>query len=73
MRKLIMVLLMVCFLGCNRGDFKATVVIEGQPAPHDGINVGPEMIVRQGDPVKVSGLVVYIKGMDPNDIFGETQ
>ncbi|MHA2023944.1 MAG: hypothetical protein ACTSWQ_09820 [Candidatus Thorarchaeota archaeon] len=59
--------------GCNRGDFKAQTVIEGQPAPFDGFNFGPDTYVLQGQSVKVTGVVIWIKGVDPNSIVGKIE
>ncbi len=74
MKWMILLTAMLClmfFAGCNRGDIQLTAVIEGQPAPHDGYNIGPDLYVLQGEPVKVTGAVIWIKGTDPNAIFGE--
>ena len=55
-------------VGCMRGDLKATMVIAGQPAPHDGYNIGEDIYVEEGKPVIMTGAVVWIKGLDPNDL-----
>lgn len=62
------VLLMGTLTGCQRGDFRASMVIEGQKAPHAGYNVGPDLYVEQGDPVRVSGALIWMRGFDPNDL-----
>jgi hypothetical protein len=72
--KVIIVLLVVLagmVAGCQRGDVMLSPVIEGQPAPHAGYNIGPELWVEPGNPVKVTGAVIWIRGVDPNSIFGE--
>ena len=61
-------LLVVTWTGCNRGDFKATPVIAGSPAPHAGYNVGPDLFVNEGDPVPVTGAVIWIKGLGPKEM-----
>jgi hypothetical protein len=71
MKKFAILLVLLVLAGCNRGDFKASTVFEGQVAPHDGWNFGPETYVLQGQPVKVSGLLIYVKGLDPNNVLGE--
>ena len=64
--------LLLFFAGCiDRGDMQFTPVMEGQPAPHDGYNIGPDLYLSQGDPAQVTGAVIWIKGTDPNSIFGE--
>jgi len=67
----IIVLICIALGGCQRGDVKASPVIEGQPAPHAGWNIGPELWLEQGQPAKVTGAVIWIKGLDPNNILGE--
>lgn len=57
--------------GCRHGDFEASVVFEGQAAPHAGYNIGPDTYVMKGQPCKVGGLVIWVKGLDPNDLLGE--
>jgi len=71
--KYVVTLLVVCLLvvGCQRGDIKVSMVLENQAAPHEGYNVGPETYVQEGDPCPVTGAVIWIKGAEPNDIFGE--
>ena len=67
------VVLLLVASGCQRGDIKVSPVIENQVAPHAGWNIGPELWVQPGDAVKVTGAIIWVKGTDPNDIFGETQ
>lgn len=67
--RIILALIIVLLIGCQRGDFRASMVIEGQPAPHAGYNVGPDLYVEQGDPVPVTGAVIWIRGLDPNDLL----
>ena len=55
--------------GCDRGDFRATMVAEGQAAPHDGFNIGPDIWVTEGQPVKLQGAVLWIKNIDPNSLI----
>lgn len=71
MKRLCIVLALLVCAGCHHGDFEASVVFEGQAAPHDGYNVGPSTYVLKGQPCKVSGVVVYVKGLDPNDLLGD--
>lgn len=65
---MMVVVICVAFLGCQRSNFKATIVAEGQLSPHAGYNLGPDIWVEQGDPVKISGAVVWIEGLDPNSL-----
>lgn len=65
----IVILVAVLIAGCNRGSLKATPVIAGQPAPHAGYNVGPSLYLLPGDTVLVTGAVIWIKGLDPNELF----
>lgn len=67
----LMILLCLLLVGCNHGDFKAEPVIKGQPAPISGYNIGPELWVTIGQPCPVTGVVIWIKGAEPNDVFGE--
>lgn len=64
----ILIIAVVFIGGCQRGDIKISPVIEGQPAPHDGYNLGPEIYVYQGQLVKMSGMVLWINGLDPNSL-----
>jgi len=68
---LMVLMLLVPVAGCRRGDVEVSLVVEGQPAPHEGYNVGPELYVNEGDPVPVTGAVIWIKGTEPNVLFGE--
>lgn len=69
------VCLLICLLiflsGCQRGDIRISTVFEGQETPHQGYNIGPELWVEQGAPVKVTGAVIWIRGLDPNDLLGQ--
>ena len=69
--QIVVVVLLLCLLGvgCQSGDIKVSPVIEGQKAPHAGYNVGPELYLETGDKVKVTGAVIWMKGLDPNDLF----
>lgn len=67
--RILVILVVLVIFGCQRGDFKASIVIEGQAAPHAGYNVGPDLYVEQGDPVPVSGAVIWIKNLDPNSLL----
>ena len=69
MKKMIFVLVILFVIGCQRGDFKATIVAEGQAAPHAGWNIGPDLWVEEGGLVRLTGVVVRVEGLDPNDIF----
>lgn len=68
---LIIIMITGLLVGCQRGDVEVSPVIQGQPAPHRGWNFGPDSWVRTGDQVKVGGVVVWVKGLDPNDLFRE--
>lgn len=61
-------LLSICIAGCQTGLVKITPVIAGQPSPHAGYNIGPELYLKTGDLVKVTGAVVYIKGLGPEHL-----
>lgn len=61
----------IAFVSCQRGDLKVTPIIEGQLAPHAGFNFGPDSYLKEGQPANVTGIVIYIKGADPNEIFGQ--
>lgn len=64
-----MVLVMAVFVGCQRGDFKVEPVMNGQPAPFDGYTISPEIYAEEGEPVIGTGVHVYVKGLDPNDLL----
>jgi len=68
---LLLVIVLLAIVGCNRGDVRISPVIEGQPAPHRGVNFGPDSIVEPNQPCKVTGVVVDLPNFDPNDIFGD--
>jgi hypothetical protein len=57
--------------GCDRGDIRAEFVIKGQPAPFDGYTISPEIYSTKDTPVPMSGVHVWITGLDPNDLFSE--
>lgn len=63
--------MLTCGTGCNRGDLQFSPVIAGEPAPHAGYNIGPQLWLEPGDDVLVSGAVIRITGLDPNDLIGE--
>jgi hypothetical protein len=69
--KWIVTLILVLFViaGCNRGDIQVSSVLQGQPAPHRGYNIGPGLWVETGQPVLVTGAIVWIEGTDPNQLF----
>lgn len=69
MRLKLLVVMLLCIAGCQRGDIQVSPIIEGQPAMHSGYNVGPELWLLKGDSAKVTGAVIWIKGLDPNDLF----
>ena len=69
MKKVLLALVLLVVAGCNRGDIKVDTVLAGQPAPFDGYNFGPEMWVLQGDPVPLTGVIVWVEGTDPNELF----
>ena len=56
-------------MGCQRGDMSISPVVEGQIAPHAGWNLGPDIWVDVNDPVRLTGVVIRVKGLDPDDIF----
>jgi len=64
-----LLLVAVSLVGCQRGDVKVDVVFKGQAAPFSGYNVGPELYVPQGSPIPVSGILVWLKNLDPNDLL----
>lgn len=64
----ILAVLLISNTSCQRGDAQVSVVVQGQTAPHKGYNVGPDLYVEQGDPIPVSGLLIWIRGLDPNDL-----
>ncbi len=45
-----------------------TPVLQGMPAPHAGYNVGPDLWLMPGQPVKVTGAIIWIRGLDPVDM-----
>jgi hypothetical protein len=63
-----MIALSIGLFGCQRGDFRVSPIIEGQKALHAGYNVGPELYLEEGQPAKVTGAVIWIRGFDPNDL-----
>lgn len=69
MKLKLLVVMLLCIAGCQRGDIQVSPIIEGQPAMHSGYNVGPELWLEKDDPAKVTGAVIWIKGLDPNDLF----
>ena len=62
-------MMIVALVGCNRGDVQISPVIEGQIAPHAGWNIGPDMWVPAGQSVRLTGVLIRLEGLDPNDIF----
>ena len=71
MKKTLIILLLLCIVGCNRGDIRISPVLEDSRAPHAGWNISPDMYVQQGGKVPMTGIILWIDGLDPNDIFGE--
>ena len=70
----VLILLVALVLsGCNRGDFKVSPVVEGQASPHAGFNLGPDTWVETGNEIKVTGAVIWIKGVDPNSMLGDPE
>ena len=66
----LLVVMMLCMLcSCQRGDVKISPVIEGQVSPQAGYNIGPELYLEIGDRAKVTGAVIWISGLDPNDLL----
>ena len=55
--------------GCQRGDFKIEPVVHGQAAPFDGYTISPEIYATEGTPVQGTGVHIFIKGLDPNDVL----
>ena len=66
-----LVIIVGTIIGCSGGDFKVTPVIKGQPAPHDGYTLSTEIYVEEGSTIAMSGVHIWIKGLDPNDILSE--
>ena len=71
MKKYILCAALLLFAGCGGNDFSMSLVVEGQPSPQRGYNFGPDSYVQPGDEVKVSGVVIWIEGLDPNDIVDQ--
>lgn len=71
MRTWIVVLVVLLMAGCSGDSFRVSTAIEGTPAPHAGYNFGPDSYVQAGDEVKVTGVIVWIEGLDPNDIVDD--
>lgn len=69
MKKLFVLLILLSLAGCGGDNFQVSPVFEGQAAPHAGYNFGPDSYVQTGDEVKVSGVIVWIDELDPNDIL----
>jgi hypothetical protein len=72
MKRLILILVLVicCFLiGCQRGDLKITPVIAGQLAPHAGYNISPEQWTEPNQPVRMTGVIIWIRGTEPSYLF----
>lgn len=69
LKKTLTIICLLAICGCNGGDIKITPVIKKQPAPHSGYNLSPEMWVEQGERVPMTGVVLWLKGTEPNDIF----
>ncbi len=65
MKKIILISMLILICGCATNDIKISPAIEGFPVSQDGYNVGPELYVRKGEPAKVTGAVIYIKGTEP--------
>ena len=64
----ILVFVSLLCIGCQRGDLRVTPVIAGQPAPHNGYNIGPELYLLEGQPAKVTGAVIWINGISPGEL-----
>ena len=71
MKKWMLVAALLLFAGCGGDNFSIEPVIEGQTAPLSGWNLGPSMYVQEGDEVKLTGVVIWIDGLDPNDIVDQ--
>ena len=70
-RQLILGVLAVVIAGCGGENFTVSPVLEGQAAPHAGWNIGPDSYVQPGAEVKVTGVIVWIDGLDPNDVLDD--
>jgi hypothetical protein len=68
---IILAILALCLAGCHRGDLKVEPAIKGQPAAITGWNIGPELYIEQGQPCPITGAIVYIKGLDPNELVND--
>jgi len=66
---ILLILPVILSLSCQRGSIKVSPVIEGVSAPHAGYNIGPDLWLEPGDKVKVTGAVIWIEGLEPNEIF----
>jgi len=71
MKKYLLCAALLLIAGCGGNDFSMSLVVEGQPSPQRGYNFGPDSYVQPGDEVKVSGVVIWIEGLDPNDIVDQ--
>jgi len=61
-------ILSIFIAGCMSENIKLSPVVAGQPAPHEGYNIGPGLYLKTGDSALVTGAVIYIKGLDPNNL-----
>lgn len=68
-RKLLLIVMLCGLCGCQRGDIRVSPIIEGQSTVHAGYNIGPELYLEAGDSAKVTGAVIWISGLDPNDLL----
>jgi hypothetical protein len=66
---IILLIALLLISGCQRGDIKVSTIIEGQPAPHAGYNIGPDLYLESGDTAEVTGAIIWINGLDPNDLL----
>ncbi len=67
---LFVVLLIIILTGCQRGDFRASIVFEGQAVPHEGYFISQKWYLLVGDIAPANGYVVWINGLEPTDMTG---
>lgn len=68
-------ILLCCILalvagGCTRGDLQVSGAIAGLPVQQAGYNIGPGLWLQPGDLALVTGAVIWMPGIDPNEIMG---
>ena len=67
MKKLLIIILLVFCIGCQRGDFKFSIVHEGDTANHAGFFVNEEWWLEAGQPAPGDGYIVWVRGIEPDE------